>query len=134
MEIAEDPNTPTETLAKLAKDKDSCVRKLVAWNPNAPAELLVKLATDKDEYVRREVAWNPNTPAEALAQLATDEDWDVRGEILKIAKRKRTPVETLIALYQQRGNPAVSKAARNNPNFPGDLEGWAINLEDWVSK
>ena len=133
--LASNPTAPAETLAQLATDEDRYVRWAVAANPTAPAETLAELATDTEGYeVREAVADNPKAPAEALVQLATDDDSDVRQTILKLAKSKSTPVETLIALYQQKGNPAVSKAARNNPSFPEDLEGWAINLEDWVSK
>ena len=42
----------------------------VAQNPNTPVETLKVLATDENFYVRRGVAENPNTPVETLKVLA----------------------------------------------------------------
>jgi len=56
------PNTSTETLDRLADDKDGAVRYEVAWNPHTLPETLESLANDDDWYVRCAVAFNPNTP------------------------------------------------------------------------
>jgi hypothetical protein len=50
------------------------MRGYVARNPNTPQESLNKLANDKNKYVGRGVARNPNTPQETLNKLADDED------------------------------------------------------------
>jgi hypothetical protein len=60
--LAGNPNTPPETLDRLANDKNYWVRRYVARNPNTPPETLARLATDKDYWVRSSVARNPNTP------------------------------------------------------------------------
>ena len=52
IELAENPNTPQETLRLLATDNSPYVRRRVAQNPNTSQELLGILATDKDSYVR----------------------------------------------------------------------------------
>jgi hypothetical protein len=44
----------------LATDEDSWVRFYVAQNPNTPQETLELLATDEYYYVRHWVAQNPN--------------------------------------------------------------------------
>ena len=54
------------------------VRAKVAENPNTPAEILAELAKDSDWHVRRHAAENPNTPADVLMELAKDSDWHVR--------------------------------------------------------
>ena len=54
------------------------VRAKVAENPNTPAEILAELAKDSYCDVRREVARNSNTPVDVLAELAKDSDCDVR--------------------------------------------------------
>ncbi len=66
IELAKNPNTPTETLKVLATDKDSSVRRAVARHPNIPAETLKVLATDEDYYVRYDVAQNPNYKTQTL--------------------------------------------------------------------
>ena len=50
--MADNPNTPKETLKKLSTDKHWDVRCCVAKNPNTPPRIVVKLSTDKDRYVR----------------------------------------------------------------------------------
>ena len=64
LKVAQNPNTPIETLKVLATDQNYLVRWGVAHNPNTPAETLKDLATDKDFGVRWEVARHPNTPIE----------------------------------------------------------------------
>jgi len=94
-ELAQNPSTPPEILAELAKDKDEFVRINVAGNPETPPEILVELAKDIDKYVRIRVAYNPNTPPESLVELAKDEDEEVR---LYIKRNPSTPPETLAEL------------------------------------
>jgi hypothetical protein len=77
-DLANNPNTPPETLTILARDEDWRVRYGVACNPNTPPETLTILARDGDSYVRHGVAKNPNTPPETLTILARDVDCLVR--------------------------------------------------------
>ena len=103
IELADNPNTPVETLKVLSTDKQWNVRCGVALNPNTPVETLKVLATDKNSTVRYyvaanpnykvinevntlnlsyqeklELAINPNTSAETLKVLATDWNSTVR--------------------------------------------------------
>lgn len=96
--IAENPNTSTETLAKLlADDKEGDVSTAVAKNLNTFFEILAKLANDEEQNVRKAVAENPNTPNDILDQLADDEDWSVREAVaenpntLEFIKKIRNP-------------------------------------------
>ena len=41
---------------------DYRIRYWVAQNPNTPAETLIKLASDKEAFIRWRVAQNPNLP------------------------------------------------------------------------
>ena len=63
---AQNPNTPTEILTLLARDKDEDVRWRVAQNPNTPPEILTILARDVDEVVRYWVERNPNSTREVI--------------------------------------------------------------------
>lgn len=80
VDVASHPNTPPETLARLAGDAhvDEAVRQSVAANPTTPPDALTALADDEDDEVRWRVALNANTPPETLTRLAADEDDDVR--------------------------------------------------------
>ena len=58
LQIAEDINTPAETLKELANTDDKAVLAAIAKNPNASPELLVKLA---GKYLP-EISHNPEVP------------------------------------------------------------------------
>ena len=58
MAVANNPNTPPETLAELAKDEDVCIA--AVKNPNTPPETLAELAKDEELYVRTKTTENPN--------------------------------------------------------------------------
>jgi len=88
-DVAKNPNTPPETLARLANDVDYCVRSCVANNPNTPTETLERLANDVDVCVRYAVAYNPNTPTETLERLANDESYSVRECVVQNSNYKR---------------------------------------------
>ena len=62
VKTARNPNTSSQTLEKLASDKDWFIRSCVAENPNTSSETLEKLANDEDSYVYDCVTKNPNTP------------------------------------------------------------------------
>jgi hypothetical protein len=78
--LAQNPNTSTETLERLANDKSYYeVRRWVAKNPNTSPETLERLVDDDDLRVRYWIARNPNTPqyiktylklAETVVELA----------------------------------------------------------------
>jgi hypothetical protein len=53
MYVAQNPNTPVDTLTTMAKDSDGYVRMYVARNPNTPVDTLTTMAKDSDGYVRR---------------------------------------------------------------------------------
>ena len=59
----------------LSKDKESWVRRSVAYNRNTPPEILDYLSKDKDFLVRCNVAYNFNTTSETLKQMSIDEDY-----------------------------------------------------------
>jgi hypothetical protein len=65
-ELAQNPNTPPETLTILARDEGVGVRCSVADNPNTPPEILTILARDEDGYVRYWVERNPNATREVI--------------------------------------------------------------------
>ncbi len=92
VELAGNPASSVELLARLGRDEDDEVRRRVAGNRGAPGELLELLASDKDSRVRYAVANNANAPAKLLECLAGDEDCSVRRGV---AQNPSAPVEIL---------------------------------------
>ena len=64
LEKSRNPNTPPETLCKLAKDKNEYVRLGVAGNTNTPQHILGRLTKDKTVVIQRAAYENPNCPME----------------------------------------------------------------------
>jgi len=98
-ELANNTNTPVETLKVLATDENVDVRWGVAENPNTPVELLEVLATDENYNVRYGVAQNPNAPVETLKILATDNDYDVRWGVTQNPNYKTQTLELTQVQY-----------------------------------
>jgi hypothetical protein len=89
MNVAMNSNTPKETLAALSKDGSRYVVYAVAGNPSTPPEVLRYLADSTDPLTRETVAGNPNTPREVLTALAGDTDRHVRDAAVKTLKAKQ---------------------------------------------
>ena len=107
-ELARNPNTPKEVLAKLAEGEDEGVRATVAGNPNASRHTLAKLA--KDPYSLAAVAENPNTPRHILAKLA-------RHALAELAKEAKDPYYgSLHSPYSP--YDLLLEAVAGNPNTP----------------
>jgi hypothetical protein len=100
LELAQNPNTPQETLKVLATDKDSGVRYFVAQHPNTPPGSLKVLATDKYSGVRIWVARNTNTSQETLQVLATDEYYSVRCGAENNPNYKKQTLELTSTQYE----------------------------------
>jgi hypothetical protein len=62
LELAQDVNTPKETLELLAKTSTTIVRSWVANNLSTPVSTLIKLAEDANPAIQQEAVNNPNTP------------------------------------------------------------------------
>ena len=60
--LARYPGTPVYTLARLASDPDSSIRRTVAANPSLSVGLVIALAHDPDPEVRLAAVRNPNAP------------------------------------------------------------------------
>jgi len=108
--LAEDPGTPSRTLALLSWDEDAVVRWRVAGNPSTPASALEQLARDKNEMVRQWVARNPRAPASVLERLARDGNATMRGWV---SWNPSTPASALEQLARDK-NEMVRTLAHEN--------------------
>jgi hypothetical protein len=113
-DVARNPNTPPEALNRLANDDHSFVRCGVAQNPNTSTVTLDRLANDGECHVRCAAALNPNTSTEILERLANDDDVGVRYHV---ATNPNTPPETLERLAND-ASYAVRHRVAWNPNTP----------------
>ena len=92
-ELAENPNTPVETLKVLATDENCGVRCRVARNSNTPPETLKVLATDESSSVRSAVAQNPNYKTRTLE--LTQVQYDALKVLLKSSQDETLKTLTL---------------------------------------
>ena len=69
-------------------DKHYAIRCGVAENTNTPSETLVVLSKDEDSEVRHSVAENTNTPSETLVVLSKDENYGIRYRAMNTLARK----------------------------------------------
>ena len=110
--LAENPNTPVETLVKLSK----IVPVHVAGNPNTPVEILRELSNSKDNITIEKIAGNHNTPIEILKELIKkyitqdiddEDDYDDEYDYDDGEDRKQKELEAEIV-----------SSAISNPNLP----------------
>lgn len=141
-DIAENPNTPSESLELLAKDSEwkyyvaanpsaplSLLERLMeemekesgfitgelAQNPALPITTLKKLSIHADPDARSGVARNVSTPADILANLAHDEDWEVASDA---AMNPNTPIEALVELADPHNQDTFLEEVALNPSLP----------------
>jgi len=85
--LAQNHNTPSWILVKLAGRSESSIRLVAGTNPNTPVVILGKLVTDQDNLVRTWLSTNPKTTKEVLLQLQSDKDPLVRNYAATAWKR-----------------------------------------------
>ncbi|MEH1943278.1 MAG: hypothetical protein V7L01_24075 [Nostoc sp.] len=126
-EVAENPNTPVETLRKFATEEQACFS--LALNLSTPADILESLSTNQNQTIRIKVAQHPNTPLNVVKDLANDPDMhvanaatkvigEVQGEYTAEAIRKnpKTPAHVLEKLLQKDPHTVCE-----HPNTPPKL-------------
>ncbi len=101
------PNTPAETLRKLASEQDLGLARIVAGNPSTPSDALERLSKEQFPEVRLQVAKNPNTPLIVLQNLANDTD--------------RYIAQTAATLIAEQQGEYTAEAVRENPKTPPDV-------------
>ena len=61
-------------------------------------------------------------------QVPESKKWRLNAETRAFFETK---AEELVK-YSQHNRETVRDIAKRNPNFPQDLEGWAMNIDDWT--
>jgi tetratricopeptide (TPR) repeat protein len=85
--VALNPNTPLETLTYLAKHPAETTRMAAAGNERATPEILEFLARDGAEAVRNMVTKNSNAPSRILSIISADKDPTDRARCCPHCKR-----------------------------------------------
>lgn len=96
-DIAQNPNTSSRVLARLATDPDNYVRYTVAVNPNTPVDILRKFVEQNDLFAMAGVANNLNTPIDLLRTLAHSDYEPVR---IAVAENPNVPLDCLYILSE----------------------------------
>lgn len=73
-ELARNPNTPPDVLARYFDSTDPFVEWGLALNPRTPPAVLERLSRSADRYTRMNLVRNPSTPRPVLERLASDPD------------------------------------------------------------
>lgn len=139
--VAENPNTPIDTLQWLAahnlqrlpKDREqilylASVRASVASNPSTPVDILEKLASDENNRVRLSVVKNPNTSVNILQYLVDDRDREVAETATKLMKQRLGEYDAAVLRDPKTPTWVVEKLAKQeasavaaHPNAPLNL-------------
>ena len=81
--IAQNPNTPRETLLQLSRDRDWGVLTATASLPDLPEDVYVGYTKHREVFVRLALVANPAVPRTVLELLARDKDADIASEARK---------------------------------------------------
>ena len=112
-QTAENWETPTLELTKLADSCWSWVRQAVARNPNTPPEILAKLAGDTEDKIQLAVARNMASPGEVL-DLLVEHNWEKVTEA--IAFHPNASEAALVQLL-----PQYHYDISQRPDLPGGV-------------
>lgn len=116
------PGAPGATL-DLISNWEVCSE--LAGNPATPADVLARLAGDSDALIRQSVAKNPNTPTDVVEQLAQDPDQGVRSSAAHLLGNRfrialDAPTAMLVPLAAS-PHPHVRRETAKHPNTPDDV-------------
>jgi len=124
LNAAENPNTPPEILARLARSAYAGLRLKAAASKLSSLRALKRLTADENWQICKAVANNTSTPPAALKGLVKDADRTVRW---LVASNTSTPPDILIR-FAADPDPTVRAAAAGNTNtLPNTL---AILVQD----
>lgn len=91
--LAENPASPPDLLAKLSKEQDFSIRCRVARNPNASLEIIEQLSADSHPDVRASTAGNPKVTDDIILKLCEDKNERVRKYVNYFAKQRGLKTE-----------------------------------------
>ena len=115
--VAEHPRTKLETLNQLKTDNNINVREKVAANPNISSEIIEELSQDSMAAVRQAIVNNPQTSMTILNKLTSDRSDCVRGAI---ALRKDISESIALALAND-SSAYVRQRLVCNPNISAKI-------------
>lgn len=124
--VADNKNTPLETLATLSKDDNYRVRKAIAGNANTTEDMLLRLCReDKNSEVLQELARSPRMPVEGLRMLAESEESEVRQNL---AINQNTPGD-ILAMFVYDDNSKVMWGISTHDNVTPETLRELLNVD-----
>ena len=115
LELAGNPQTPTEILDQLAEHEDVSLQ--VAKNPNCSAAILEKLAKSQSENLRLAIASHSNCSEKIFKRFAKISNEWIRSET---ASNSALPDELLLQLSCD-ASPQVRESVARNPKCTAEL-------------
>lgn len=109
--VARNPQTPVKILEKLAKDENEWVRRCITENPKAPSHILEELSKNADFWIYHALVVNPNTPSSTLAYLASFNDWELNQKILI---HPHTDLSVLLKILKENESLCVRLLSKEN--------------------
>lgn len=115
--VASNRDCPIDTLVRLMRDTDSCVRLAASQNPKGSTdEFLDIVMSDPDQWIRKEFVETTRSPT-ILTAMAKDVCCRVRS---RVAGNRNTPTEVLRELLAE-GEDMILSALSRNANITSDL-------------
>ncbi len=115
--LARNPKVPMEVLAELWSSATADSREALAHNPSLPVPLLLEIAALPEDALRAVVAANPSLPTAAAERLADDHAPTVRRAV---AARDDLP-EDIFRRLAAESTPGMAKILAHNPRTPADI-------------
>lgn len=124
--VAENPNTPTDSLDELAAHGEVPVRHAVARNPNTRPDVLARLIGDADTFVAIGAVENPSTSRDGLARLFSDPEQLVEQRYLcgHLAHNPSAPGDLLAQLAYHPHHEYRKREVASHPNAPIETLAW----------
>lgn len=128
------PLTPEE-YEKYAYCENTSVRHLLAQNPNIPSNLLAKLTMDPSDYVRRGAAQNSQLTPDQIRLLRHDEGNYVQARLVGNPIVPETIILEIYAEDKRRFRPTIPLASfASNPYCPEPIRQDILRSNDRYAK
>jgi hypothetical protein len=100
----------------------------LAESPYSGEEVFRRLLDLNNSTITKKVLANSVCPENILLEEFGEGSTRYISSILM---NKRCPAKILVWVHSQFGRGGLGEVALGHPNFPNDISGWAIEVEEW---